>query len=146
MRAITYKYNIGDTVKLKDTHSILASCGVKEMAGKIAEITERRDYNGPCYRFAGYEGFWQESRIAERAEVTIEGPYTEEEVKAGTNPSSTPECDTGSQTAPDSKWYRISFSAKLTEADLRAMNKYFFDAMNESMEIYDLANLAIEEA
>lgn len=46
----------------------------------------------------------------------------------------------------ESKWYRISFSAKLTPSDLRAMNKCFFDAMNESMEIYDLANLVIEEA
>ena len=46
----------------------------------------------------------------------------------------------------ESKWYRISFSAKLTPTDLRAMNKCFFDAMNESMEIYDLANLVIEEA
>jgi hypothetical protein len=46
----------------------------------------------------------------------------------------------------ESKWYRISFSAKLTPSDLRAMNKCFFDAMNEAMEIYDLANLVIEEA
>lgn len=46
----------------------------------------------------------------------------------------------------ESKWYRISFSAKLTLSDLRAMNKCFFDVMNESMEIYDLANLVIEEA
>lgn len=46
----------------------------------------------------------------------------------------------------EGKWYRISFSAKLTPSDLRAMNKCFFDAMNESMEIYDLANLVIEEA
>lgn len=46
----------------------------------------------------------------------------------------------------EGKWYRISFSAKLTPSDLRAMNKCFFDAVNESMEIYDLANLTIEEA
>ena len=46
----------------------------------------------------------------------------------------------------ESKWYRISFSAKLTPTDLRAMNKCFFDAMNEAMEIYDLADLVIKEA
>lgn len=38
------------------------------------------------------------------------------------------------------EWYTISFSAKLSEEDVRAMRKYFFDTMNESMEIYDLAN------
>ena len=46
----------------------------------------------------------------------------------------------------EAKWYRISFSAKLTPDDLRAMKKCFFDAMNESMEIYDLEGLVIEEA
>jgi hypothetical protein len=46
----------------------------------------------------------------------------------------------------EAKWYRIHFSAKLTPDDLRAMKKCFFDAMNESMEIYDLEGLVIEEA
>lgn len=38
------------------------------------------------------------------------------------------------------KFYKIEFIAELTEDDVRAMNKCFFDAMNESMNIYDLSN------
>jgi hypothetical protein len=53
--------------------------------------------------------------------------------------------DTESYDDPEDKWYRISFSAKLSPNDLRAMNKCFFDALNESMNIYDLADLVIEE-
>ena len=38
------------------------------------------------------------------------------------------------------KLYKIEFIAELAEDDVRAMNKCFFDAMNESMNIYDLSN------
>lgn len=41
-------------------------------------------------------------------------------------------------------WYTIKFSAKLSQDDLRAMNKCFFDAMEESMLISECSNLSIE--
>ena len=41
------------------------------------------------------------------------------------------------------KLYKIEFIAELTEDDVRAMNKCFFDAMNEAMEIYGLSNLKL---
>lgn len=45
----------------------------------------------------------------------------------------------------EKKWYTIKFSAKLDEHDLRAMNKCFFDAMNEAMDIEECGNLEITE-
>lgn len=42
------------------------------------------------------------------------------------------------------KWYKITFSAQLSEDDLRAMNKCFYDAMEEAMEISPCSNLKIE--
>ena len=33
------------------------------------------------------------------------------------------------------QWYTITFAAKLDQDDIKAMNKCFYDAMNESMEI-----------
>ena len=41
------------------------------------------------------------------------------------------------------KLYKIEFMAELTDDDVRAMNKCFFDAMNEAMEIYGLSNLKL---
>ena len=41
--------------------------------------------------------------------------------------------------------YEIKFKADLTEDDVRAMQKYFFDTMNESMEIFDLWDLELKE-
>ena len=41
--------------------------------------------------------------------------------------------------------YEIKFKADLTEDDVRAMRKYFFDTMNESMEIHDLWDLELTE-
>ncbi len=41
------------------------------------------------------------------------------------------------------KTYKITFMAELSEDDVRAMNKCFFDAMNESMDIHNLFNLEI---
>lgn len=42
------------------------------------------------------------------------------------------------------KWYKITFNAKLTADDVRAMNKCFFDAMWEEMGI-ECYNLKIEK-
>lgn len=42
------------------------------------------------------------------------------------------------------KWYTITFNAKMTEDDVRAMKKCFYDAMEEAMEISPCANLDIE--
>lgn len=43
------------------------------------------------------------------------------------------------------KWYTVTFSAEMTEDDVRAMKKCFYDAMREAMEISPCANLKIEE-
>jgi hypothetical protein len=43
------------------------------------------------------------------------------------------------------KTYTITFKAELTEDDIRAMNKCFFDAMNEAMDIHELWGLEITE-
>ena len=32
------------------------------------------------------------------------------------------------------KWYTITFNAELTADDVRAMNKCFYDTMNEAMD------------
>lgn len=42
------------------------------------------------------------------------------------------------------KWYTVSFSAKMTEDDVRAMKKCFYDAMDEAMQISPCANLNIK--
>lgn len=43
------------------------------------------------------------------------------------------------------KTYQITFKAELSEEDVRAMNKYFFDTMNESMEIDNVWDLELTE-
>lgn len=43
------------------------------------------------------------------------------------------------------KTYQVTFKAELTEEDVRAMNKYFFDTMNESMEIENVWGLELTE-
>ena len=45
----------------------------------------------------------------------------------------------------EKKTYRITFMADLTEDDVRAMKKCFYDAMNESMNIDQLWELQLEE-
>lgn len=42
------------------------------------------------------------------------------------------------------KWYTVKFSAKMSEDDVRAMNKCFYDAMEEAMQISPCADLVIE--
>ena len=41
------------------------------------------------------------------------------------------------------QWHTITFSANLDQDDIRAMNKCFYDAMKESMEISECADLMI---
>lgn len=43
------------------------------------------------------------------------------------------------------KWYTITFSAKLDDDDIRAMNTCFYDAMDNSMLIHECANLKIKD-
>lgn len=45
----------------------------------------------------------------------------------------------------DKKWYTVTFSAEMSEDDIRAMKKCFYDAMEEAMEIGLCANLKIKE-
>ena len=45
----------------------------------------------------------------------------------------------------EKKCYRITFMADLTEDDVRAMKKCFYDAMLEAMEISPVWNLKLEE-
>ena len=42
------------------------------------------------------------------------------------------------------KWYTVKFSAKMSEDDVRAMNKCFYDAMEEAMQISPCADLTIQ--
>lgn len=42
------------------------------------------------------------------------------------------------------KWYTVTFSAKMSEDDVRAMKNCFYDAMEEAMQISPCANLDIK--
>jgi hypothetical protein len=145
MRNISYKYNLGDVVRFKSKFHESASCGLAELAGTQGVVEERRDYNGPCYKLAGMNQFFTEKCFDGSVASKF---FTQRDEAVGADTFQGPEtnCDTGDSGESESKWYRISFSAKLSPDDLRAMKKCFFDAMNESMEIYDLEGLEIEEA
>ena len=41
--------------------------------------------------------------------------------------------------------YKITFNAELSEDDVRAMNKCFYDAMNEAMGIEEVWGLKLEK-
>lgn len=43
------------------------------------------------------------------------------------------------------KIYKITFNAELTQEDVRAMRKYFYDTMNEAMEIDTVWGLKLED-
>lgn len=45
----------------------------------------------------------------------------------------------------EKKCYRVTFMADLTEDDVRAMKKCFYDAMQEAMEIGPCWELQLEE-
>jgi hypothetical protein len=92
MSIIHYKYNVGDVVKFKDKfHS--PTCGLVGLEGTTAVIADRRDYNGPCYKLAGGDGFYKET--------CFEGPalskfFTQRDEAVGANTLQGPEtkCDT----------------------------------------------------
>lgn len=154
MRNIIHKYNVGDYVRFKDKFNS-PTTGLVGREGTIAQIT------GIAPSYANRPHYYLDNNICGAyVESCFAGPATEAEflaqqtLAAEVDKEQGPEteCDTGDsgelEVLPleEAKWYRISFSAKLTPDDLRAMKKCFFDAMNESMEIYDLENLVIEEA
>lgn len=121
---IIHKYEVGDQVMFKVSFKN-PTCGLADKGGTVATIAGiAPSYNNkPHYYLEGEEAVYPESVFSGRYEAEFEVLPLEE-----------------------AKWYRISFSAKLTPDDLRAMKKCFFDAMNESMEIYDLEGLEIKEA
>ena len=61
MRQITYKYKVNDILKFKNNFGPSASSDLKEFEGCTARVIECRDYNGPCYKLANIDGFFQES-------------------------------------------------------------------------------------
>lgn len=71
MKTIDYYYNVGDTVQIKESFGSTASCDLKKLASQVVTITERRDYNGPCYKFEGTGSWFQEresnSRISNKS-------------------------------------------------------------------------------
>lgn len=129
MKNITYKYKVGDKVKFRE-NMVNPTCGLLKRMGQEVTITGIAPaYNDkPCYYIDGDNSTVYYERLFEGK--VGEAPTEELEVLP----------------LEEAKWYRISFSAKLTPDDLRAMKKCFFDAMNESMEIYDLEGLEIKEA
>lgn len=129
MKNITYKYKVGDKVKFRE-NMVNPTCGLLKRMGQEVTITGIAPAydNKPCYYIDGDNSTVYYERLFEGK--VEEAPAEELEVLP----------------LEEAKWYRISFSAKLTPDDLRAMKKCFFDAMNESMEIYDLEGLEIKEA
>lgn len=125
MKNITYKYKVGDKVKFRE-NMVNPTCDLLKLIGQEATITGIAPaYNNkPCYYINGDNSTVYYERL-------FEGKVEEA---------------TAEEVEDEAKWYRISFSAKLNADDLRAMKKCFFDAMNESMEIYDLEGLEIKEA
>jgi hypothetical protein len=121
------KYQVGDQVKFKASFKN-PSCGLVGKEGTVATIAGVAPFynNRTHYYLEGKEGVFPETLFAGLA-AEASGEFEVLPLE-------------------EAKWYRISFSAKLTPDDLRAMKKCFFDAMNESMEIYDLEGLEIKEA
>lgn len=156
MRKVIYKYNVGDVVKFKECFHPTASCGLKNLAGTTARITAQVDYGGATYKLEGHIGVFKEACFAGLATEPVFDSYDDNSIEADIELGKCRMCRIGlsgglverenESHEVDGKWYRISFSAKLSPDDIRAMKKYFFDTMNESMEIYDLAELKIEEA
>ena len=137
MKNITPKYNVGDYVKFKDKFNS-PTTGLVGREGTIAKITGiAPSYNNKPHYYLDNNvcGAYVESCFA--------GLATEAEFLAQVDKE---QSEFEVLPLEEAKWYRISFSAKLTPDDLRAMKKCFFDAMNESMEIYDLEGLEIKEA
>lgn len=72
MRQITYKYNIGDVIRFKEKFNKTTTSCLKKFASRAAKVTERRDYNGPCYRLEGIEGFFTERCFTGIVEVSMD--------------------------------------------------------------------------
>ena len=45
----------------------------------------------------------------------------------------------------EKKWYTVSFQAKMSEEDVRAMNKCFYKTMADSMQITECCALDIDD-
>lgn len=43
------------------------------------------------------------------------------------------------------QWYTVTFCAKMSEDDVRAMNKYFYETMAECMNITECCALDIDD-
>lgn len=73
---INYKYNIGDTVKIKENIHPSASPTLKSLAGEVVVIIDRRCYEQACYMFEGleHEGWFTERSIEGKYELTS-NPY-----------------------------------------------------------------------
>lgn len=151
---LEYKYNVGDYVKFKDKFNS-PTTGLVGREGTIVKITGiAPSYNNkPHYYIDGNistvytEGCF--AGLVTEAEFLAQQALASKAVKEQGSETTGDTGDSGEfEVLPleEAKWYRISFSAKLTPDDLRAMKKCFFDAMNEAMEIYDLEGLVIEEA
>ena len=137
MKNITPKYNVGDYVRFKDKFNS-PTTGLIGREGTITKITGiAPSYNNKPHYYLDNNicGAYVESCFA--------GLATEAEFLAQLDKE---QSEFEALPLEEAKWYRISFSAKLNADDLRAMKKCFFDAMNESMEIYDLEGLEIKEA
>lgn len=149
MKIITHKYKVGDYVRFKDKFNS-PTTGLAGREGTIAKIT------GIAPSYNNKPHYYLDSNISTvYTEGCFAGLTTESEFLAQQALASKAAKEQGPKTNgytgdsgefEEAKWYRISFSAKLTPDDLRAMKKCFFDAMNESMEIYDLEGLVIDEA
>lgn len=141
---VTHKYNVGDYVRFKGKFNS-PTTGLVGREGTVAKITGiAPSYdNKPHYYLDGFTGTVYSEKLF--PSLASKEEYVEQEQKRLAAQGFELEFEEP-ETENEAKWYKISFSAKLTPDDLRAMKKCFFDAMNESMEIYDLENLVIEEA
>lgn len=58
MRNIEFKYNVGDYIRFKGHYDSDASCGLFDLAGTIAVVIDRADFNGPTYKLSCDEDGW----------------------------------------------------------------------------------------
>lgn len=152
MKRVTHKFKAGDYVRFKDKFSS-PTTGLVGKEGTIVRIEAIAPAYGnkPHYYIDNSEAVYHESvfaGLATEAEFLAQQALASKVVKEQGPETNGDTGDSGEfEILPleEAKWYRISFSAKLTPDDLRAIEKYFFDAMNESMEIYDLEGLEIKE-
>lgn len=45
----------------------------------------------------------------------------------------------------EKKWYKVTFYAKMTEEDVKAMNGCFYETMAQDMQIDEVDGLSIQE-